>query len=92
MESVAVFILSGRYIGFLPVHFAAQWVREDQMRPLLERKLGYQNPIYLAVRKTEQKPPVLEAFLKELHRAHAMEAPARRGKSAKTAQELMPAE
>ncbi len=70
MESVALFILSGRYIGFLPQHFARQWLDQDRMRPLLEQKLGYQNPIYLAIRKTEQQTPVLSAFLKELYRAH----------------------
>ncbi|HWT98570.1 MAG TPA: LysR family transcriptional regulator [Terriglobales bacterium] len=70
MESVAAFILSGRYIGFLPQHFAQQWVDQDLMRPLLERKLGYQNPIYLTTRKTEQQTPILAAFLKELMRAH----------------------
>jgi DNA-binding transcriptional LysR family regulator len=92
MESVAVFILSGRYIGFLPVHYAAQWLREDQMRPLLEQKLGYENPIYLALRKTEQKPPILEAFLKELHRAHQPAEATPRAKSGKRANELLPAE
>jgi DNA-binding transcriptional LysR family regulator len=70
MESVAVFILSGRYIGFLPTHYAQQFVAQDLMRPLLEAKLGYQNPIYLTIRKTEQKRPVLDAFLKELAAAH----------------------
>jgi LysR family transcriptional regulator, transcriptional activator for bauABCD operon len=70
MESVAVFILSGRYIGFLPTHFAQQWVAQDMMRPLLERTLGYQNPIYLVLRKTEQKKLILAAFLDELQEAH----------------------
>jgi LysR family transcriptional regulator, transcriptional activator for bauABCD operon len=70
MESVAVFILSGRYIGFLPTHFAQQWVVQDMMRPLLERTLGYQNPIYLVLRKTEQKKLILAAFLDELQEAH----------------------
>jgi len=70
MESIAVFILSGRYIGFLPVHFAHQWVAQDMMRPLLEKALGYQNPIYLVLRKTEQKKPILAAFLDELQAAH----------------------
>jgi LysR family transcriptional regulator, transcriptional activator for bauABCD operon len=66
MESVAVFILSGRYIGFLPSHFAQQWVEKDQMRSLLEQTLGYQNPVYLTTRKTEVKKPVLSAFFCEL--------------------------
>lgn len=74
MESVAVFILSGRYIGFLPTHFAEQWVGQDAMRPLLESTLGYQNPIYLVLRKTEQRRPILAAFLDELQSAHCADA------------------
>lgn len=69
MDSVAVFILSGRYVGFLPAHFAQQWVAQDAMRPLLESRMSYQNPIYLAMRKTEQKKPVLAAFLTDLYLA-----------------------
>jgi hypothetical protein len=37
------------------------------MRPLLEQKLGYQNPIYLATRKTERRSPILSAFLYEFY-------------------------
>ena len=74
MEGVAAFILSGRYIGFLPAHVAQHWVAQDRMRPLLEDQLGYQNPVYLATRKTEVKKPVLSAFLKELRQAHGAKA------------------
>jgi len=87
MESVAVFILSGRYTGFLPTHFAQQWVAEDVMRPLLERTLGYQNPIYLVLRKTEQKKPILAAFLDELQNAHRVIAAPEPGKKPRKAAE-----
>jgi DNA-binding transcriptional LysR family regulator len=70
MEGVAVLILSGRFIGFLPAHFAQTWMAQDLMRPLLEQSLGYQNPVYLATRKTETKKPVLSAFLRELRVFH----------------------
>lgn len=71
MEGVAVLILSGRFMGFLPAHFAQSWVAQDLMRPLLEEPLGYQNPVYLATRKTETKKPVLSAFLRELRAVHS---------------------
>lgn len=70
MEGVAVFILSGRYVGFLPAIFAQHWVTKDLMRPLLEQELGYQNPVYLATRKTETQKPVLSAFLRDLRQMH----------------------
>jgi DNA-binding transcriptional LysR family regulator len=69
MESVALFILAGRYIGFLPQHYAQHWVERDLMRPLLEQELGYQNPIYLATRKTERRSPILSSFLNEFYLA-----------------------
>src|SRR5262245_9864819 len=87
MESVAVFILSGRYIGFLPTHFAEQWVAKDTMRPLLEGALGYQNPIYLVLRKTEQRRPILAAFLDELQSAHRTIALPEQGKKPRKAAE-----
>lgn len=71
MEGVAMFILSGRYIGYLPAHFAQHWVSQDVMRPVLDQALGYQNPVYLTTRKTEAKKPVVAAFLRELRQVHA---------------------
>lgn len=82
MEGAAAFILSGVYVGFLPVHVAQHWVALDQMRPILAETLGYQNPVYLVTRKTEEKKPVLSVFLKDLRSAHgrqpAEKTPARR--------------
>lgn len=34
MEGVAHLILSGRFVSFLPVYYADQWVQNDEMRPL----------------------------------------------------------
>lgn len=33
-EGVAFLILSGRYIGYLPTHYAERWVRDGQMKAL----------------------------------------------------------
>ena len=74
MESTAIFILSGRYVGFLPAHFAQSWAAQDMMRPLLDAELGYQNPVYLTTRKTEAKKPVLAAFLRDLKEHHGAKA------------------
>jgi LysR family transcriptional regulator, transcriptional activator for bauABCD operon len=77
MESVAIFILAGSHIGFLPKHYAQHWIERDLMRPLLEQKLGYQNPIYLATRKTERRSPVLTSFLNEFYLAHRSDTAAK---------------
>jgi DNA-binding transcriptional LysR family regulator len=77
MESVALFILTGRYIGYLPRHYAQHWAERDMMRALLEQQLGYQNPIYLATRKTERPSPILSAFPTDFHQAHRSPAAAK---------------
>ncbi|MDA7647861.1 LysR family transcriptional regulator [Alphaproteobacteria bacterium] len=46
MEGVAQFILSGKYVGFLPCEFAQQqWVDNAQMRSLLPNICGFEVPI-----------------------------------------------
>ena len=80
MEGVAAFILSGRYLGFLPAHLGQHWVAQDMMRPLLDGALGYPNPVYIATRKTETKKPILSVFLKELRLAHGAQPEVTAGK------------
>ncbi len=47
MESNALLILSGRYVGYLPEHFAAHWVAEGRIRALLPERLGFGTRFYL---------------------------------------------
>lgn len=63
MESIALMILSGRFIGYLPTHYAANWVAADKMRPLLEDQLSYDEQFYICSRKTEPSR-VAQAFLR----------------------------
>jgi len=71
MESVALLVLSGRYIGFLPYHYAAPWVQSGDMRALLDSEVSYDNPIYLVLRKVEIQKPVVRAFTEELLKTQA---------------------
>jgi len=49
MEGVAQFILSGKYVGFLPCEFAQQqWVKHTQMRSLMPDICGFEVPISVA--------------------------------------------
>ncbi len=54
MESLALLILSGRYLGHLPNHFAEQWVATGEMRALLVEETSFEDTFYLAFRKKEQ--------------------------------------
>lgn len=51
MESNALLILSGRYIGYLPKHYAAHWVSAGQMRALLPDSPSYESQFYLCTSK-----------------------------------------
>lgn len=53
MESLAILILSGRYIGYLPTHFAENWQQTGQMMLLLDAQASYDEQFYLAYRKRE---------------------------------------
>ncbi|QEL54508.1 LysR family transcriptional regulator [Chromobacterium paludis] len=67
-EGIAFLILSGRYIGYLPDHFAAGWVAQGMMRPLLPDICHYDAPLALAVRRGRRANLVLERFLQELEK------------------------
>ncbi len=54
MESLAILILSGHYIGYLPAHFAAPFVKRGEMKSLLPDSTSYIDTFYLAHRKDER--------------------------------------
>ena len=70
MEAIAILILSGRFIGFLPDHYAAQWFRSGEMKTILPNRMRYESQIELILRKTVPqtlaaqylKTDLLEAF------------------------------
>lgn len=57
MEALSLLILSGKYIGYLPRHFADPWIERGEMWPLAERRLSYDSQISVAARKTLDYPP-----------------------------------
>jgi DNA-binding transcriptional LysR family regulator len=63
MESVAILILSGAYLGFLPTHYAEIWARSGQLRPILNDKLRYKLPFYLILRRGQRPTLALEHFI-----------------------------
>jgi len=65
-EGIAFLILTGSFIGFLPDHFAASWVRQGLLRPLHPGRLFYDIPLNVVLRKGRRPNLVLEYFLKAL--------------------------
>lgn len=62
-EGLAFLILSGRYIGFLPRRYAANWVSNKEMRTLPQDLFSHEVQLALVVRKGEHVGPVLHTFL-----------------------------
>jgi DNA-binding transcriptional LysR family regulator len=77
MEATATFILSGRYLGHLPTHFAQPWVKRGELRSLLPGKLAYRTRFEAVQRKGPPPAPAVELFYADLLAAFA--APARSG-------------
>jgi DNA-binding transcriptional LysR family regulator len=71
MEGLALMILSGRFIAYLPSHYAAPWVARGEMQPIRPRRLSYQSLFEVAVKKGAPQTPALQAFLEDLYAAHA---------------------
>ena len=63
IEGVAFMILSGRYIGYLPVSYAARWVALDRMRSLLPERFRLITIIETVTRKGAALSLVSQAFL-----------------------------
>ena len=82
MEALALLVLSGAYIAYLPTHYALPWVEHGQMRPLLPRQLAYHSLFELTVRKGTHRTLVLRTFLEDLREAPADVARRRRATAA----------
>lgn len=62
-EGAAFLILTGRFIGFLPEHVAAQWVAAGKMRALHTNTQHYRIPFVLITRHDRRPNRVVDAFL-----------------------------
>lgn len=65
-EGIAFLILTGRFIGFLPSHFAERWVSLGKMKRLAPEQFHYQTPYAAITRKGARPNLVVETFLEKL--------------------------
>ena len=65
-EGIAFLILSGRYLGYLPTHYAERWVRDGKMQALNPVTCSYVTYYSAITRKSRAPNLVLERYLKEL--------------------------
>jgi len=73
-ESIATLILSGRFLGFLPDHYAESFVRQGRLRALLPQVFNYRCSFFGIVRASPQAARVTLAFQRCLRQAHAVPA------------------
>ncbi|MGC2400062.1 MAG: LysR family transcriptional regulator [Acidobacteriaceae bacterium] len=66
MEAVAILIMSGRYLGYLPEQYAAPYIDKKLLAPLNPRTLTYDVKFELVYRRPGAKDEVLSTFLQDL--------------------------
>ncbi|MNQ71788.1 HTH-type transcriptional regulator CysL [compost metagenome] len=65
-EGMAFLILTGRYIGYLPDHYADFWVQQGRLRALKPASRFYDLSLASVTRKGRRPHLVLESFLEAL--------------------------
>ena len=70
MDATALLLLSGHYIGILPVHYADIWVKRGAMRRLHPINSKEFVEYFLIVQKRSHQPYVAEIFIQELIDVH----------------------
>lgn len=65
-EGVAFLIHTGCYIGYLPRHYAQQWINAGEIRVLRPETFKYSTDYYAVTRKGARPNLIVQTFMKEL--------------------------
>ncbi|MGH8233559.1 MAG: LysR family transcriptional regulator [Rhodanobacteraceae bacterium] len=69
-EAVATLILSGRFVGFLPTHYARLFETQKQLRPLYPTRFHYNCQFAAIFRRSPPPSRLVQIILDCLRRAH----------------------
>lgn len=69
MDAVAVLIMSGRYLGYLPEQLARPYINRELLAPLNSDVFGYDVQFEMAHRQYRGRDEILQAFLKDFNAA-----------------------
>ncbi len=69
IESAALLILTGQFIGFLPDHYAASWVAEQRMRAIRKGKIVIRATISLMTRRDVAANLRVATFIRDMRAA-----------------------
>jgi DNA-binding transcriptional LysR family regulator len=67
-EGIAFLILTGRFIGFLPTHFAKRWVAQDKIRTIEAHGRNFYTKFSAITSKSARSNLILDAYLEELQK------------------------
>ncbi|WP_281423872.1 LysR family transcriptional regulator [Oceanobacter mangrovi] len=65
-EGIAFLVLTGKYIGYLPDHYAKQWIDSGRMRAINPQEFSLQAELAMVTRQGRRPNLVLETFLDAL--------------------------
>jgi DNA-binding transcriptional LysR family regulator len=63
VEAVAILIKTGRYLGYLPTHWARSYVERGEMRSVKVQTFAIATPFKLLYRQQVPRNPLVDAFL-----------------------------
>ncbi|GLR66940.1 HTH-type transcriptional activator BauR [Acidocella aquatica] len=66
MEAIATLILSGRFIGHLPVHYAQYWIDRLEMTEIRPDIFGFDSQFHIITRAGKSRPLLFDAFIRAL--------------------------
>jgi DNA-binding transcriptional LysR family regulator len=69
VEAVAILLMTGRFLGYLPRHYAAPLEQQGKLRRLLSTSSGYQSSVAAVFKAGAQQSRPLKRFLLALHEA-----------------------
>lgn len=69
-EALAILILSGRYIGFLPEHFAKPYVETGRLKRIRADRFHYSSDFYAILKRQPKPSRIAQTFLDCLRDAH----------------------
>jgi DNA-binding transcriptional LysR family regulator len=66
-EGIAFLILTGRFIGFLPTHFANRWLGQDKIRTIGSHSRYFHTNFSAITSKGARSHMILDAYMEELN-------------------------
>lgn len=62
IEGLVHLVLSGQYLALMPIHYAAQFLKDDKLRPIMADKYGYESKYEIIRRKAAARTPAEKKF------------------------------